>query len=125
MFIEKLNEVLASKKSYISDKLNYSSLLIATSINIIHWLILYIKIKPTSNTILLHYNVVFGADLIGKSFYIYLIPAVALALLLINLYVASSFYKKEKLAGYFLNIGSIAVQLIFFVASIVLIFANA
>jgi hypothetical protein len=121
----KLNEVLSSKKSFFADPLNYYSLGIAAFINIIHWLVLFSKIKPSKTAILLHYNVVTGSDLVEKSLYAYLIPALALILLLINLGIASDFYKKEKLASYFLNISSIVIQLIFFAASIVLIIANA
>lgn len=124
MFITKLNEVLSSKKSFVADPLNSVSLGICLLINIIHWVILYIKIKPGNRYILLHYNVVYGSDLVGKSTYIYLIPFVALILLLINALVASFFYKKEKLASYFLNIASVAIQLIFLAASLVLIIAN-
>lgn len=124
MFVAKLNEVLTSKKSFIADPINYTSLGIAGLLNIIHWLILFSKIKPSKTQILLHYNVVYGPDFIQKSIYIYWIPLLALILLLINVSVASVFYKKEKLASYFLNISSVAVQLIFLVASIVLIIVN-
>ena len=125
MFTTKLNQVLVSKGSYIADPWNFFSLLIAGLLNIIHWAILYSKIKPSRTQILLHYNVIYGPDLIQKSLYIYWIPLLALILLLINALVAGIFYKKEKLAAYFLNISSIAVQLIFLIASIVLINANA
>lgn len=125
MFVAKLNEVLSSKKSFIADPLNYGSLGAAGLLNIIHWLILFSKIRPSKTQILLHYNVVYGPDLVSKSLYIYWIPLLALILLLVNVSVASVFYKKEKLAAYFLNISSIVVQLIFLVASIVLIVANA
>ena len=124
MFVAKLNEVLASKRSFLADRLNYSSLGIAGLLNIIHWLGLYSKIKPSQTKLLLHYNVVYGPDLVEKSLYIYWIPLLALILLLINFFVSGVFYKQEKLASYFLNISSIAIQLIFFTASIVLIVAN-
>jgi len=47
-----------------------------------------------------------------------------LILLIINLVIASAFYKKEKLAAYFLNIATIPVQLVFFAATIILIIIN-
>src|SRR3989338_6835129 len=123
MFIAKLNEVLASKRSFIADPLNTVSIGITAALNIIHWLILYIKIKPGDANILLHYNVIYGRDLIGKSSYIYLIPATALLFLIVNILIAGKFYKSEKLAAYFLNFASIAVQLIFLAATLVLIIA--
>ena len=124
MFIEKLEEVLASKKPFFADPLNSWGFFVSGVLNIIHWLVLYSKIKPSSIPILLHYSVVYGPDLVGKSFYIYFIPLLALITLVLNLLVATSFYKKEKLSAYFLAISSIAIQIIFFVASIVLIAIN-
>ena len=120
-----MERFVSSKKSFITDTINLTGLGVAFLINIIHWIILYIKIKPNQSNILLHYNVVTGADFVNKSLYLYWIPTLALLLLIINLIVASFFYKKEKLASYFINIASIPVQLVFFVASIVLIIVNA
>jgi len=105
--------------------MNSYSLGIAGLLNIIHWVVLYIKIRPGKNNILLHYNVVYGPDLVEKSFYLYWIPLLALILLAVNILVAANFYKKEKLASYFLNIASIAVQVVFFVATVILIVVNA
>jgi hypothetical protein len=124
MFLTKLNEVLASKKSFFSDPLNAGSLLASGFLNIIHWAIIYSKIKPSSGNVLLHYSVVSGPDLVQKGWYAYWIPLLALVLLLINMMIASVFYKKEKLAAYCLNFSSIAVQLIFLAAGIVLVVAN-
>jgi|GEM_PF-3494463 hypothetical protein len=125
MFVAKLNEALASKRSFIADPLNFISLGIAGLLNIIHWLILLSKIKPGQPSVLLHYNVIIGADFIGSSTYIYWIPLLALILLLINIVVSVVFYKNEKLASYFINFASIPVQLVFFAATLVLIFINA
>jgi hypothetical protein len=124
MFLLKLNEVLASRRSFVSDRMNSLGLGIALLINIIHWLILYIKIKPGNSDILLHYNVVYGADFIGDSIYLYWIPLLALIMLLTNLVAAIYFYKKEKLAAYFISISSVAVQIVFLVASLILIIVN-
>ena len=120
----KLNEVLASKKSFVSDRINFGSLGIAALLNIIHWLILYSKIKPTQSNLLLHYNVIFGADMIGKSIYLYWIPLLALIVLIFNISLSVNFYKKEKLASYFINVASVPVQIVFLVATIVLILIN-
>lgn len=125
MFLAKLNEVLASKKSFLQDRLNIAGLLISGCINLINWIIISAKIKPSNAAILLHYNVIYGADLVAKSWYAYFVPALALALLLLNAVLASFFYKKEKLASNFLSIFSVAVQLIFLTASFVLVVANS
>lgn len=125
MFLTKLKEVLASKRSFLSDRINVFSLGLSGLLNIIHWVILYIKIKPGNVNVLLHYNVVYGPDFVERSLYLYWIPLLALILLIINAIAAFVFYKKEKLAAHFIAIASIAVQLVFFVATINLIFINA
>ncbi|OGE80287.1 MAG: hypothetical protein A2660_01125 [Candidatus Doudnabacteria bacterium RIFCSPHIGHO2_01_FULL_45_18] len=124
MFTTKLNEVLASKKSYIADSWNFVSLGTSGLLNIIHWTILAIKIRPGQTRVLLHYNVVTGSDLVQQSLYLYWIPLLALILLLLNVVVASIIYKKEKLAAHFINIATIPIQLIFLAATIILILAN-
>ena len=125
MFLTKLKEVLASKRSFVSDRITVLSLGISGLLNIIHWLILYIKIKPSETSLLLHYNVVYGPDFIGSSLYIYWIPLLALVLLITNAVSAAVFYKREKLAAHFISFASIAVQIVFLIATINLIIANA
>jgi hypothetical protein len=127
MFLAKLNEVLASKttwKSFVSDRLVFFSLGVSALINIIQWAIIYIKIRPGSSNILLHYNVIYGTDLVDKGTYAYLIPGIALAFLAINILAAFFLYQREKLASYFLSMSNLPVQLVFFIAAIVLIQAN-
>jgi hypothetical protein len=124
MFLTKLKEVLASKRSFVEDRITVLSLGISGLLNIIHWLILYIKIKPNENNLLLHYNVVYGHDFIGNSFYLYWIPLLALILLFINGVAAAMFYKKEKLASHFISLATIAVQIVFIIATINLILYN-
>jgi hypothetical protein len=127
MFLAKLNEALASKnswKSFVSDRLSFFSLGIALLVNIIQWAIIYIKIHPSGQNILLHYNIIYGTDLVDKDIYAYFIPGIALIFLAVNLIAGYYIFQKEKLASYFLNIANIPVQLIFLVATIVLVLAN-
>lgn len=124
MFLDKLNEVLSSKKPFISEPFNFGPIGFALIINIIHWAILASKIKFGSNNIVLHYNVVYGADLIDSAQMIYVIPAVALVILAINLALANYFFKRERLAAFFINFSTIIVQLIFLAGSLSLIRLN-
>ncbi len=127
MFLAKLNEVLASKnswKSFVSDRLNFFSLGVSLLINIIQWALIYIKIRPDDTNILLHYNIVYGTDLVDRGVYAYFIPGLALIFLLVNFAAAYYIYHREKLACYFLNMANIPVQLVFLTAALVLIYAN-
>lgn len=125
MFLEQINQIKSAKISFLSDKFNFLSVGIGLLVNIIHWAILIIKIKPTNQSLLLHYNVVYGSDLVDKAKYAYYIPAIALAFFVINMMLAAYYFNKEKMAARFLACASIAVQLVFLTASIVLIIANA
>lgn len=127
MFLDKLNEVLASKNSwrtFVSDRLVFFSLAASLLINIIQWVMIYIKIKPGGQNILLHYNIILGTDLVDRGIYAYLVPGLALLFLIVNVLIANYIFQKEKLAGYFLAVANLPVQAIFLVASIVLILAN-
>jgi hypothetical protein len=127
MFIAKLNEALASKnnlKSFVSDRLIFFSLVISSLVNIIQWMLIYIKLRPSDANILLHYNVIYGTDLVDKGYYAYAIPGIALSFLVLNVIVSYYFYQREKLSSYFLVAANVPVQLIFFTASVVLVMAN-
>lgn len=108
----------------MADRINLISLGLSGLLNIIHWAILYIKIKPDQDRVLLHYNVVYGHDFVDRSLYLYWIPLLALILLIVNVIAAAAFYKREKLASHFISIATFAVQIVFFVATINLIVMN-
>ena len=124
MLRDKLNQVLATKRSFIHDPIVFTSIGISLLVNIIHLLVLYSNIKPNSTEILIQYNVVYGPRLVEKSLYIYGIPFLALFILVINFLLAARFYYKEKLAAYFLGVASSIIQLIFLAATLALIIAN-
>lgn len=124
MLLDKLEEAIASKKSFISDRLNFTSQAVALLVNIIHWAILWLKIKPGESSIVLHYNVIYGVDLVDRAAFIYMIPAAALLVLILNFLISNYLFGREKLAGYFLNLAGIAVQLVFFAATLTLIIIN-
>ena len=127
MFLAKLNQALASKntwKTFVSDRLIFFSLGTAFFLNIIQWALIYIKIRPDGTNILLHYNVIYGTDLVDKGVYAYVMPGIALAFFALNVLAAFFIYQREKLASYFLSMANLPVQIIFIVATIVLVMAN-
>ena len=84
--------------------------------NIITWLVIYTKIKPSSELIPLHYGIFYGTDLIGKGYYIYLIPLAGLAILGVNYFFYRYILEKEPLAAKALIIVALAVQLLILLA---------
>jgi hypothetical protein len=61
-------------------------------LNIITFLVLYLKIHPGNKTLALHYNVLTGVEWYGKGANLYFIPGAGLAILAANfiLYKATS-----------------------------------
>jgi hypothetical protein len=114
-----------AQPAFISNQLNFTGLGVSLLINIIHWLILYFKFGSSTSSILLHFNVVYGSNLIQKAQFTYFIPAVALILLILNFFLARFFFKKESLAANFILLSSIVVQLIFLAASLVIVVVNS
>lgn len=125
MFTAKLDHVTTVRKTFISDPFNFVSLGSSLLINIIHWALLYYKFKDYASSILVHYNVVSGPDFVARASYAYFIPLTALVILAVNLACSVYFYKREKLASYFLNFSNLAIQILFLAASIIVIAINA
>lgn len=125
MFEAKLNEVAIPRKRFLTDPINFAGLGPALLINIIHWAILYFKIKLSSGTLLLHYNVIYGPDVVGRAIYAYVVPLSAFCLLVANIMLAVYLYRREKLAAYFLNFAGIVVQIVFLAATLMILQINA
>lgn len=88
----------------------------AFAVNIISWLFIYYKIRPSSEIVPLHYNIFYGADLVGKGYFIYLIPAAGLFIILLNAVVYRFTLRIDRFAGKTLAIVSFAAQILIFVA---------
>lgn len=54
-----------------------------------HLAILVIRVKPTQLPVPLHYNIYFGIDLVGEWWFLYMLPAIGVILLLLNALIAS------------------------------------
>jgi hypothetical protein len=95
------------------------ALLTLVVLNAANWIALAVFINAgRSYSIILHYNVYFGVDLVGEWWQAYLAPALATALILLNIFLAWKFYgKKERAASYVLLAASVMIQLSSAVAS--------
>ncbi len=94
-------------------------------INIAIWILLLIFVRPIDSGIILHYNVYFGVDNIGKWSQAFIMPSIGLALFILNLILARFFYfNKEQTASYSLLLASLMVQVCLLVGSISLIIIN-
>jgi hypothetical protein len=124
MFLAKLNEARALKNVFLTDRWNAFSIGVSVVLNIIHWLILSFKVSPGRDMILLRFNVLYGADYVDQSRYAYLTPLIATAFLLVNIILGVFFHKRERLASLFINASGVFVQVVFLIASLIVIQIN-
>jgi hypothetical protein len=85
-------------------------------LNIISWLIILAQIKPTSEILPLHYNVFYGADIIGKGYYLYLIPFAGLAILGVNYFLYRYAIRREPFVAKTLVTVALVVQIFVLIA---------
>lgn len=113
------------KRDYFQNRIVLWLLVISLLGNIVNWVIFGIFIRPNDSNIILHYNVYFGVDVMGQWKLVFLLPAIGLALFLINLVLSIHFYtRKERIASHLLLMASLMAQLSLLIASISVILIN-
>ncbi|MBI5221361.1 MAG: hypothetical protein HY979_00965 [Candidatus Magasanikbacteria bacterium] len=65
-----------------------------------------IYVRATTDSVFLHYNVVFGVDLIGEWWKVFYIPLSALGIFLLNFGLSWWLYGQDKILGRFLTFGA-------------------
>jgi hypothetical protein len=108
---------------YWTDPAIFFSLLLAFLANVGIWIALRWIVGPTDQLIILHYNVYFGVDSIGDWRSVFLMPALAGGLMIVNLFLSRFFYYKERLVSYLFAGMALLIQLLMIigVASVIII----
>jgi len=112
-------------KHFFKDKIILVLLAVALLLNLAIWAILFIKIKPSPLPIILHYNVYFGVDYLGKYTQAYIIPIIGLLVLIVNMILSCLVYPKSKLSVRILTITAAIAQILLMVSAITIILFNA
>jgi len=110
--------------SFYRDKILRINAIFCFLLNLILWIGLFWQSRLFTESMPLHYNIYFGVDLYGPWYRIFLIPAVGLAVILINFTIGSFLYAKEKMLSYFLAGTASFIQLIVFLATFAIIYVN-
>lgn len=97
---------------YWTDPVIFFALVLALLANAVMWIAIWRIVQPTDQPMILHYNVYFGIDAIGDWRNIYLMPALALAFLLVNVILSRFFYYKERLASYLFALMAFVIQIL-------------
>ncbi len=108
---------------YWTDPVMFFSLVLAVLANAGIWAVLYFTVESSDRPIILHYNIYFGVDFVGDWRNVYIMPALAFLIFLINLVLSRFFYYKERFISYLFAVMALLIQLLMAVGvgSIILI----
>ena len=92
-------------------------LIIVAAINFISWLSAYIVNKKiSSDLVVLHYNIDFGANLIGSVKEIYIIPFLGTLIILINVVLLLFIHRQSRFLAHALLAGALFANIFFLLA---------
>lgn len=109
---------------YIKHLPNLVLISVGFLVNIGAWFWLIFHAGAYEEFIFLHYNALYGVDLIGPWFHVYFVPAIGLLILIANAVIGWFFFHKDKFVGYVLNFFSTLCQIFLLIASSLLVFLN-
>jgi len=92
-----------SPRLYLRDLWISLPLLMIFLIQIFIWYLLIANIRPSLEQVFLHYNIIFGVDLIGEWWKIFYLPIAGLIVLLFDYFLSFLFYKSNKFLGRLLS----------------------
>ncbi len=103
-----------------------NAILLGTSllINVATWIWLLVRIGPQEENIFLHYNILFGVDLIGTWTKVFYLPLIGLFILLVNAIIGWLLFRTDKFITQMFNAISLLCQIFILIASSLIIFLN-
>lgn len=111
-------------RSYVRDRWIMLPGLIGICLQLFHWWYVISKINPTTEQLFLHYNILFGVDLIGEWWKIYLIPLFASIIFIVNFSLSYFFYQQNRFISKFLSVLTIFYEVLILIASLLIISLN-
>lgn len=117
------------ESSYKNDRQVRINFILSLVLNILIWLAVGIKLQPfsylsASGNIPLHFNVYFGIDVYAPWYYVFIIPAFGLMVIILNNIIGYLLFAKERLLSYFLAYVQTLVNLVLLAAGIFVILLN-
>lgn len=77
----------------------------------VSWWYIVFHMRPSNELFFLHYNIIFGVDLVGEWWKILLIPIGGLIIIIINLLLAAGIYNSDKVFSRLLTVFTAIFQL--------------
>ncbi|OGH68621.1 MAG: hypothetical protein A2754_01885 [Candidatus Magasanikbacteria bacterium RIFCSPHIGHO2_01_FULL_47_8] len=113
-----------SPKLYLRDWWVAVPLVVSAALQVVMWWYITSKISPTNEQIFLHYNIMFGIDLVGEWWKIFFAPIAGVAVLLINYFLSFSLYGSNKFLARLLSVFTICFQALLLVGVVIIVRLN-
>jgi len=111
-------------KLYVKKKQNILFFVSSLLLNIAAWVWLLVNIRPSVGQVFLHYNILFGVDLVGSWYNVLSLPIAGFLIILLNALLGWFLFKQDEFAAYLLNAIAVLVNMFLLVSSALLVFLN-
>jgi len=119
-----MNSRIYPLKLYLKHLPNVVMIGLSILFNIATWAWILFRLGPQDELIFLHYNILFGVDLIGEWQKILFLPLVGLCIFIINTVLGWVVFRRDSFAAYTLLAMSVFCQAFLLIASGLLVFLN-
>jgi len=111
-------------KLYLRDWWITTLIFLAVALQTAIWVYLIVNVGPSLDRVFLHYNIVFGVDLVGPWWNLYYLPLIGFIMLTINTAFSYFIYKTDKFLSRLLNFWSVFIHIFLLIAVLLLIRLN-
>ena len=84
-----------------------------------------LNFNPGGEPVFLHYNSIFGVDLVGQWWRILYLPALAFGIGIINGFISLNLFPRERLAARFVAVFTVLIELAFLLEGVFIIKLNS
>ena len=120
-----LNHMFYSPKLYLKDWWISTPILGAFFLQVFMWWSLISNIHPDSGQIFLHYNIIFGVDLVGEWWKFFLLPLSGMLIFLINYLFSFIFYASDKFLARLMSFWVLFIHVFLTVSVVLLVRMNS
>lgn len=120
-----MSEKLYPIKLYIRYPSVFIMLVVSVVVNLSTWIWLGVRLDTAGeDLIFLHYNILFGVDLIGVWWKVYYVPFVGSIIIIINFLLGWILFNKDKFVASLLMFASTVSQVFLLIGALLLVFLN-
>ncbi len=119
-----LRDMFYSPKLFLRDYWVFCPILAIILCQIFIWGYLIYYIHPSDQQLFLHYNIIFGVDLVGQWWKMYYLPVGGLLIMIFNYFTSFVFYDSEKMLGRFLSVATALLHIFLVIATVFIVGLN-